>query len=80
MGLQVGSRGGGGGAVGRRSRLSFQCEEVEGGTSTEHVFKPRPKHSHTHSYSTRLSVFMYSVEWKDLVCMKLDTTLTLPHF
>lgn len=64
----------GGGAVGRRSRLSFQCEEVEGGNSTEHVFsdvqtteKPQPKRSLTHTYSTRcLSVVMYSVQWKDL--------------
>lgn len=42
MGIREGGGGmewGGGEAVGRRSRLSFQCEEVEGNLNRTCVFK-----------------------------------------
>ena len=68
-----------GGAVGRRSRLSFQCEEVEGETQQNMCFQMFRKqrnlihntvshterHTHTHTHSIHLSVIMYSVECKD---------------
>lgn len=46
------------GAVGRRSRLSFQCEEVEGETQqnafsdVQTTEKPHLKQSHTHIQHT----------------------------
>lgn len=56
------------GAVTRRSRLSFQCEEVERGTQqnicldVQTTQKPHPEETHAHANSTRLSVYMYSVK------------------
>lgn len=56
----------GGVAVGRRSRLSFQCEEGEGELRRTLSDVQTTESSVTHTYSTRLSVFMYSVQsWKD---------------
>lgn len=69
------SLGKGGVAVGRRSRLSFQCEEGGGrrrGGGWRECFqmfrqqrnltRNEVSRTHTHTHSTRLSVFMYSVQ------------------
>lgn len=52
----------GGVAVGRRSRLSFQCEEGEGELRRTLSDVRTTESSVTHTNSTRLSVFMYSVQ------------------
>lgn len=66
MGIRTwGSEWGERGAVGRRSKLSFQCEEVEGKLDRTRK-EPHPKHNQTLAYSRRLGVFVYKVECEDV--------------